>query len=200
MSRRPTSARAQQTWDKILAAALELFNRDGTSVVTTNHIAARAGISPGNLYYWFDDKNQIIRELYARLVTEFDATWATRGAVVPGPDEMLARLAGATELATAYRVVRERRTEAFGDLARSWRATGVIHPISDGDIDDLVQALWVVSEAWLPFGELGGAPVDPGLGTRLLRIVLVPYLVGPEAEGGAIDRPGGAGRPGAVAS
>lgn len=53
-----------KTRDRILAASQELFNTRGERPVTTNHIAAHLGISPGNLYYHFKNKAEIIRELY----------------------------------------------------------------------------------------------------------------------------------------
>ncbi len=53
-----------KTRDRILLGSLELFNNQGERAVTTNHLAAHLGISPGNLYYHFDNKKAIIRELY----------------------------------------------------------------------------------------------------------------------------------------
>ena len=53
-----------KTRDRILAAALELFNQQGERKVTTNHIAAHLGMSPGNLYYHFKNKQEIIYELF----------------------------------------------------------------------------------------------------------------------------------------
>src|SRR6187402_1363261 len=60
------------TRDRILKAALRLFNEQGTGAVSTNHIAEAAGISPGNLYYHFKNKEEIIRELFQRLYTAWD--------------------------------------------------------------------------------------------------------------------------------
>jgi AcrR family transcriptional regulator len=53
-----------KTRDRILAAALELFNQQGERNVTTNHIAAHLEMSPGNLYYHFKNKQEIIFELF----------------------------------------------------------------------------------------------------------------------------------------
>ena len=52
--------------ERILEASLELFNEHGSGSVTTNHIAAHLSISPGNLYYHFRNKEEIIRTLYPR--------------------------------------------------------------------------------------------------------------------------------------
>jgi AcrR family transcriptional regulator len=199
MSRMPTTDGARRTRDRVLNAALDLFNERGSSSVTTNHVAARAGISPGNLYYWFSDKNEIVRELYAQFVAAYEQVWgADQGEPLHlTPDEVLARLAGGAALsrryaflargllallhadpvlAAEYRAVRERRIAEFTDLARTWRARGVIRPMDDETAADLVQALWVIAEAWLAFGELDGSYTDVEHGTRLLRVVLRPYL------------------------
>ena len=54
-----------KTRDKIVFAALDLFNENGERNITTNHIAAHIEISPGNLYYHFNNKQEIVREIFA---------------------------------------------------------------------------------------------------------------------------------------
>ena len=52
-----------KTKDKIIAISIKLFNLHGTKSISTNHIAKEMGISPGNLYYHFTSKHDIIRSI-----------------------------------------------------------------------------------------------------------------------------------------
>jgi AcrR family transcriptional regulator len=53
-----------KTKDRIILASLELFNDQGERNVSTNHIAAHLNMSPGNLYYHFRNKSEIIYEIF----------------------------------------------------------------------------------------------------------------------------------------
>ncbi|WP_156498462.1 TetR/AcrR family transcriptional regulator, partial [Oleiphilus sp. HI0079] len=44
--------------------SLDLFNERGERNVSTNHIAAHLNMSPGNLYYHFRNKNEIIYQIF----------------------------------------------------------------------------------------------------------------------------------------
>ncbi len=50
-----------KTRDRIKATAVALFNEKGATNVSTVQISEVLGISPGNLYYYFDNKEHIIR-------------------------------------------------------------------------------------------------------------------------------------------
>ncbi len=49
---------------KIVLGALDLFNEHGERNVTTNHIAEHLSMSPGNLYYHFRNKEEIVRGIF----------------------------------------------------------------------------------------------------------------------------------------
>ncbi|MEM6582365.1 MAG: TetR/AcrR family transcriptional regulator [Pseudomonadota bacterium] len=55
-----------KTRDRILECSLRLFNDEGEANCTTIDIANELDISPGNLYYHFKGKDQIIGELFTQ--------------------------------------------------------------------------------------------------------------------------------------
>lgn len=63
------------TKKKILDTAKHLFNEYGVRTVTTNHIAKELNISPGNLYYHFHNKEEIIRAIYQEMLGKLAEIW-----------------------------------------------------------------------------------------------------------------------------
>lgn len=56
---------------KIKQSAMKLFNEKDSLSITTNHIAKQADISPGNLYYHYKNKEEIVLDLYMELSSKF---------------------------------------------------------------------------------------------------------------------------------
>jgi len=63
-------AERSKTKQKILRTALGLFNNEGENQVSSVDIASVMGISPGNLYYHYKGKDEIIVELFAEFEEE----------------------------------------------------------------------------------------------------------------------------------
>lgn len=64
--RKPRQARAESTVDAILEATFQLLEAHGVEALTTNHVAARAGVSIGTLYQYFASKQDILAALAQR--------------------------------------------------------------------------------------------------------------------------------------
>jgi len=63
-------ARARESYERLLQAALELYAERGFHATQTPDIAERAGMSVGGLYRYFRDKHQIFVELMHRLLEQ----------------------------------------------------------------------------------------------------------------------------------
>ena len=62
----------RRTAERILEVTLELFNRFGEPNVSTTVISAELKISPGNLYYHYPAKDELINSLFNRYETALD--------------------------------------------------------------------------------------------------------------------------------
>ena len=63
----------QETKEKIVDVAIELFNEKGSAKTSTRHIARAMGISVGNIYYYFKNKEEIIRRILERMIVDYDS-------------------------------------------------------------------------------------------------------------------------------
>ena len=66
----PKQARSKQTKEKIIQAAIQLFQDRGYEKTTSNDIAAEAGVSVGSFYVYFTDKRQLLLTIFDRLADE----------------------------------------------------------------------------------------------------------------------------------
>jgi AcrR family transcriptional regulator len=82
----------RQTRERILDTSLAMFNAAGEPNVTTNHIADELGISPGNLYYHFRNKDDIIEHLFGRYEERIDAALSAPSGRLPGLEDVWLQL------------------------------------------------------------------------------------------------------------
>lgn len=190
-----TPQRPERRRSEILATARSLFEAEGIARVTTGRIAEVAGISPGNLYYWFPNKTAIVRALFDE--------WADASAIPLDPtadaDELLRTLwrqAGVQAvvserfgffarelfpllhadpvLAERYRAHAVARIAALTAAVETVIAGGLLVAPPPTRIGELVALTWLVSETATPFAQLVGSDLlDPG---GAVRAVLVPLL------------------------
>lgn len=66
----PKQARSKQTKEKIVQAAILLFEERGYERTTSNDIATEAGVSVGSFYVYFTDKRQLLLSIFDRLADE----------------------------------------------------------------------------------------------------------------------------------
>jgi AcrR family transcriptional regulator len=83
---------AKQTRQRILETSLAMFNAQGEPNVTTNHIADELEISPGNLYYHFRNKDDIIEQLFARYEERMDGALAAPSGRLPELEDIWLQL------------------------------------------------------------------------------------------------------------
>ncbi len=69
-----------------------MFNTQGEPNVTTNHIADELEISPGNLYYHFRNKDDIIEQLFARYEERMDNALAAPSGRLPELEDIWLQL------------------------------------------------------------------------------------------------------------
>ncbi len=62
--------KSNQTREKILDASLKLFNEKKASNVSTVQISTAMKISPGNLYYYYANKEEVIRCIFKERIAE----------------------------------------------------------------------------------------------------------------------------------
>ena len=94
---------ARQTRQRILDTSLAMFNGQGEPNVTTNHIADELEISPGNLYYHFRNKDDIIEQLFGKYEERIDTALTPPSGRLPELEDVWLQLHLVFECIWEYR-------------------------------------------------------------------------------------------------
>ena len=189
------------TYNRILDAALKLFNEESERNTTTNHIASHLGISPGNLYYHFRGKDEIIIQLHRRYSSRMMA-WIREADAPQTLSDVVDYLDGIFDIMWAYRflfsdmnALLSRSSELLGEYNEFTRAKAspvVLHYLEHlasvgllradkEDLQNLALNMWIVTKYWFDFhGSVRGRHKLPEDSKRLGVIrnlsMLKPYL------------------------
>jgi len=179
-----------------------LYNDQGTSAVTTNHIAESAGISVGNLYYHFANREAIIRALFewnrSDTLVAFDPNYSmdlsldTFDSMIRANyrilwryrfiyRELIVLLRRDPEFAEQFRTHRREAFIRFEALLEAFVQMGVLRRIeSDIERGRLAVTVWILSEFYITYLE-SDADITPDdfmeEGAALLHQTLKPYLI-----------------------
>ncbi len=205
-----------KTRDRILQTSLQLFNECGEPRVTTNHIADEMDISPGNLYYHFRNKDEIIALLFQQFERRMETTLQAPQRRVPDMEDMWLYLHLVFEtiweyrflyrdldnilnrnkkLRTHFRRILERKMTTATAICQGLVEVGVMNATRE-DIAALARNIAVVATYWLNFQRISTSTAAPRSDSDhlALGVYQVLSLVGPflndEARGllGQISR------------
>jgi AcrR family transcriptional regulator len=193
--------RPRRTRERILETSLALFNRFGAPHVTTADIADEMNISPGNLYYHFRNKDEIVFELYEAYEKQVLPLYADPGGRHVGVDDLWLWLHLLFEQMWAHRFLYRDLDELassdrklgrrIGALLRKGAATvvelcrGMVEAgtmaASVREIEALAQNVLLVTAYWPSYDRIRRAADDPadtdaGRAAYQVLALFAPYL------------------------
>jgi AcrR family transcriptional regulator len=196
--KRPSTKKSENTRANILQCALDLFNERGVGLVTTHDIAHAAGISPGNLYYYFKNKGEITRSIFDQIPMFSAESWKQ---ALAGGDvqfyafldfyfsnlsryrflfrEQMALMRDDELLAKKWSRAHSRLRDVMREAVRHWIGSGIMKKFSSAEeVDAFIDNSWII----LSFGNLyfetqrrHEPPAAEDLVIRQLTAFLRPY-------------------------
>jgi AcrR family transcriptional regulator len=201
----------RRTRERILDLSLRLFNEFGEPNITTTVIAEELNISPGNLYYHFRNKDDIVNSIFQQFEVEINKKLAFPEGRKANIQDIWTYLHLTFELVWRYRffyrdlndlLSRNRKLElnfkqildhkikVAHELCLGLRADGNLEA-SDVDIDALATNMVVVATYWLSYEyvrnprkytELQTMSDSLAKGCYQVIVLISPYLRGETAE------------------
>jgi AcrR family transcriptional regulator len=195
--------RPRRTRERIIEIALLLFNRFGEPNITTADIAGEMEISPGNFYYHFRNKDEIVAELFAAFERRLDGPLTAPGGRSAGVedlwlllhllfeamwehrflfrdlDEILSRDG---KLASRFARIMRRGSRTVIELCRGMVATGEMQA-SEREIAALAENVALVATYWISYqkisaGERATEAVSLDRAAYQVLSLIAPFLRG----------------------
>lgn len=197
--------RTQRTRCRVLAESLRLFNELGEAQVATGTIAEALDMSPGNLYYHFRNKDQIIDELFAQFEERIDVQPNPRGRGAEAIEDLWLYLHLMLEAIWEYRFLYRNLDDLLGRnrklrehfariVERKYQVVLALFETLERaralrgrpeELRALARNVLLVATYWLNFSALGGWR-DPraaegaqvGQGAYQVMALIAPFLMG----------------------
>lgn len=187
---------SQQTKNKILWKAIDLFNEHGTAAISLNSLAEALGISTGNLQYHYRTKEEIIRATLEIMFNDWNAVYQVMDTTSFTVDtlrrtlrinfdliwkyrffyrELNALLRNDEILAKRYAAIQERRLAEQEMLLKQMARSRGVSPASKLELHRIVLIGWVLSNSWLSYVESTGHPVDETAMNNGIEILVQHY-------------------------
>jgi AcrR family transcriptional regulator len=191
----------RQTKERILETSLAMFNAQGEPNVTTNHIADELEISPGNLYYHFRNKEDIVEQVFARYEARMDQTLLVPEGRLPDLEDVWMQLHLVFECMWDYRFLyrdlvdilsRNRKLKAHfarilsraatsaGEVLRGLVEAGIMRATPD-EILATAENVLLVATFWINFNIVRNGPAeseqdDLTHGIYQVMLLIAPFL------------------------
>lgn len=173
----PLTLKAQDTRDKLLRTARELFERDGYDATSVSRIVEAAEVSRGTFYLYFDSKRDVFGTLMAEISTGLVELQTGSFAEGRGPEQMVrhaietfvgfyrehARMMAVLEQLAAYdtdcRALRLEMRRTVAERAERFIASLQRHHVVEATVDPRYAALALTgmvdrfAYVWLILGE-----------------------------------------------
>ena len=190
----------RRTRERILETALKLFNDFGEPNVTTTVIADDMDISPGNLYYHFHSKDEIVNALFADYEKDIENLLTAPGNRLQGAEDIWLFLhllfetiwkfrffyRDINDLLTRNRLVETHfqrilthKEQTAINICQGLAASGVL-TATPAEIPPLAINMTVIATFWLSFEHARRPRGEPDIGRGVYQdmSLAAPYLQG----------------------
>lgn len=186
---------------RIIDATVELMNQSGSNV-GTSQLTEHLSISPGNLYYHFRNREEILQEVLANLQSDLDAVLVMETGETPDARRFSEILIGGAKVLWRYRFFFSSSLElvtndiTLSNQYREFCSRGTLQvdeilkrvlqkapgsqPLTSSGRKNLAEILWVLWTSWPRYTEViskpGATEREILRNHESLELILKPYL------------------------